>query len=198
MTILSVVNEVCDIVSLDRFTSVYGSGNPAAQTLLELAKLAGEEIVDRYDWKALERSAVAASSPLAIPSDYLRMADGGALRTAAGAFFRPVKNAAQWAVVQQVPSSQPYTYVSKTSIAFSPASAAVGAVLNYVSKFWIVASGGAEKATWGADDDGVVFPERLLTLNVVWRWRRKEGLNYDDQLAEFEAALSNATTEDRG
>lgn len=198
MTILSVVNEVCDVVSLDRFTSVYGSGNPAAQTLLELAKQAGEEIADRYDWKALERSAVASANLMAIPSDYLRMTDGGALRTSAGAFFRPVKNAAQWAVVQQVPSSQPYTYVSKTSIAFSPATAAVGAILTYISKFWIVGSGGVEKTNWGADDDVVVFPERLLTLNVVWRWRRKEGLNYDDQLAEFEAALSNATTEDRG
>ena len=198
MTILTAIDEVCDVVSLDRFGSVYGTNNSAAQTMLELALLAGQEIAERFDWKALERTVTAAGSPHVFPPDYARLIDGGAVMTATGEFVRPVKNPSQWSVVKQVPSSQPYFYLSKTDISFSPASAGLGAMVTYISKNWIIGNTGTEKTTWSADDDAVVFPERLLVLNVIWRWKRQKGLAYDDPLAEFEAALAAATSEDRG
>lgn len=198
MTVLTAINEVADVVSLDRFTSVYGTNDPAAQTMMELALLAGQEIAERFDWKALERTETAVGSPHPFPSDYARMIDGGAVMTADGDFVRPVKNPSQWAVVKQVPSSQPYFYLSKTDVAFSPASAGTGAIVTYISKNWIVGNSGSEKSSWSADDDAVVFPERLLVLNIIWRWKRQKGLAYDDPLAEFEAALVAASAEDRG
>lgn len=197
MTVLSAINEVCDVVSLDRFVSVYGSNDPSAQTMLELARLAGQEIAERFAWKALQRSDVTSSSPFPFPSDYDRLIEGGAVFTALGDFARPVKNPSQWAVVLQVPSAQAYYYLSTSGLSFSPASAAVGAVLTYVSKYWIAGNDSVAKADWTADDDAPVFPERLLVLNLIWRWKRQKGLNYDDPLAEFEAALAAATEEDR-
>lgn len=198
MTVLTAINEVCDVVSLDRFVSVYGSNNQAAQTMLELAKLAGQEIAERFAWKALQRSDTAAASPHPFPVDYDRLIEGGAVFTAAGDFARPVKSPSQWAVVLQVPSAQPYYYLSTAGIAFSPAGAAVGALITYISKNWILGNTGTEKADWTADDDAVVFPERLLVLSLIWRWKRQKGMNYDDPLAEFEAALAADTEEDRG
>lgn len=198
MTVLTAINEVCDVVSLDRFVSVYGSNNPAAQTMLELAKLAGQEIAERFAWKALQRSDTASVSPYPFPADYDRLIEGGAVFTAVGDFARPVKSPSQWAVVLQVPSTQPYYYLSTAGISFSPAGDAVGATITYVSKNWILGSTGTEKADWTAEDDVAVFPERLLVLNLIWRWKRQKGLNYDDPLAEFEAALAAATEEDRG
>lgn len=198
MTLLTSINEVCDVVSLDRFTSVYGSNNPAAQTMLELALLAGQEISERFDWKALERSDTAAGSPYTLPTDYARLIDGGAVMGGDGSFARPVKNPSQWTVVKQVPSTQPYFYLSATSMAFSPASTGVGALVTYITKNWIKGSTGTDKSSWSADDDTTAFPERLLTLDLIWRWKRQKGLTYDDPLAEFEASLAAATQEDRG
>ncbi len=197
MTILEVVNSVCDVTALDRFTSVYGTSSPAALTMLELARVGGKEIAQRLDWKALQRMKIVDVTPLPLPTDYDRMIDGGAVMSADGVFYRPVRSPSQWAVVKQVNSVQPYFYLAPLTIEFSPAAAAMGGVVTYISKNWIVGDNGEGKTDWSADDDRVAFPERLLNLDLIWRWRRKSGLNYDDHLAEFEAALGSEAQEDR-
>lgn len=198
MTLLSSINEVCDVVSLDRFSSVYGSTNPNAQTMLALAQEAGDEIARRGDWEKLLKTATAASSPLTIPTDYERMTPGGAVRTSAGDFVRPITNSSQWAVIVGIPSTQPYFFIKAGQGLFSPASAGTGAIVDYVSKNWIRKDGGDEVSTWAADDDTTLFPERLLVKGVLWRWKRQKGLPFDDNLAEFEADLVQELNADRG
>ncbi|MGT2444474.1 phage adaptor protein [Ensifer adhaerens] len=198
MTLLSAINEVCDVVSLDRFTSVYGSTNPNAQTMLALAQEAGDEIARRGDWQKMLKTETAVSSPLTIPSDYERMTPGGAVRTSAGDFVRPITNSSQWAVILAVPSSQPYFFIKGGQVLFSPTAAGTGAIVDYVSSNWIMKNVGGEAAAWSADDDTTLFPERLLVKGVLWRWKRQKGLSYDDNLAEFEADLVQELNADRG
>lgn len=198
MTLLSSVNEVCDVVNLDRFSTVYGSANPNAQTMVALAQEAGDEIARRGDWQKMLKQATAVSSPLAVPTDYERMTPGGAVRTSAGAFVRPITNSSQWAVIVGIPSAQPYFFIKAGQVLFSPASAGTGAIVDYVSKNWILKNVGGEVATWSADDDTTLFPERLLVKGIMWRWKRQKGLSYDDNLAEFEADLVQELNADRG
>lgn len=197
MTLLSAINEVCDVVSLDRFESVYGSNDPNAQTMVALAQEAGDEIARRADWQRMLKQATASASPQNLPTDYQRMTPGGAVRTSAGAFVRPVTNSSQWAVIVGVPSTQPYFFVKGAQILFSPASAAVSAIIDYVSKNWIL-EGSTEKATLSADDNTTLFPERLLLKDIIWRWKRQKGLAYEDNLAEFEADIVQEINADRG
>ncbi|QRY69174.1 hypothetical protein JVX98_13215 [Ensifer sp. PDNC004] len=198
MTLLSSINEVCDVVSLDRFTSVYGSANPNAQTMVALALEAGDEIARRGDWQKMLKTATAVSSPMTIPTDYERMTPGGAVRTSAGDFVRPITNSSQWAVIVGIPSTQPYFFIKAGQVLFSPASAGAGAIVDYVSKNWILKNVGGEASTWSADDDTTLFAERLLVKGILWRWKRQKGLPFDDNLAEFEADLVQELNADRG
>ncbi len=76
MTLLSAINEVCDIVALDRFDSIYGSNDPNAQTMVALAQESGEEISRRGDWRRLLKQQVAIISPMTLPADYQRLPVG--------------------------------------------------------------------------------------------------------------------------
>ncbi|MGF6156352.1 hypothetical protein M2267_001595 [Ensifer sp. KUDG1] len=75
MTLLSAINEVCDIVALDRFDSIYGSIDPNAQTMVALAQESGEEISRRGDWRRLLKQQVAIISPMTLPADYQRLSN---------------------------------------------------------------------------------------------------------------------------
>ncbi|WP_429807294.1 hypothetical protein [Ensifer sp. B1-9] len=198
MTLLSAINEVCDIVSLDRFDSIYGSNDPNAQTMVALAQEAGEEIARRGDWRHLLKQHVAILSPLTLPADCQRLTPGGAVRTASGGFFRPITNSSQWAVATSTASAQPYFCLRDNQMLFSPASAGVGAVIDYVSKNWVLGDPFEERDTLQADDDRTLFPERLLGKGILWRWKRQKGLPFDDSLAEFEADLLQELNADRG
>ncbi|PWE57133.1 hypothetical protein DEM27_05695 [Metarhizobium album] len=195
MTIKSVINNACDILALDRFDTVYG--NPKAQPLLRMAKEGGDEISRRVDWSSMLKTAAFAVSPAPIPNDYQRLIPGGGINTSAGEPIRPVTNGSQWAVLARVGTAQPYFFEGYTTFSFLPASVGVGAQLLYVSRNWIK-SGTSEKDDFGGDDDQILFPERLLEKNIAWRWKRQQGLVYDDNLAEFEADLVQEIKADRG
>lgn len=197
MTLRSVINDACDIVSLDQFDTVYGNVNPNAQTMLQFAQDAGDEIARRVDWEKTLKTATVPTSPYALDENFQRLITGGAVTTAAGDFVRPVSNGGEWTVIKQVPSSQPYFFIRGGKMLFAPASAGTGAVIEYVSRNWVLA-GTDEKSTFTADDNTFLFPERLLTMGLIWRWKRQKGLTYDDQLAEFEAALAFEIAADRG
>ncbi|KSV89781.1 hypothetical protein [Sinorhizobium sp. GL28] len=198
MTLLSAINEVCDIVSLDRFDSIYGSNDPNAQTMVALAQEAGEEISRRGDWRRMLKQHVAILSPLTLPADYQRLTPGGAVCSASGVFFRPITNSSQWATATATASAQPYFFLRGSQMLFSPASAGVGAVVDYVSKNWVLSDPYEERDALKADDDTTFFPERLLGKGILWRWKRQKGLPFDDSLAEFEADLLQELNADRG
>lgn len=198
MTLLSAINEVCDVVSLDRFSSVYGSNDSNAQTMVALAQEAGDEIARRGDWQQMIGQFVTILSPSALPDDYQRLSPGGAVRGADGEFFRPITNASQWAVIVGIPSVQRYFFIRNNQIMFSPVAAGPGTTLDYISRNWVLHDPGGPGAALTADDDKTLFAERLLVKGILWRWKRQKGLPYEDELAEFEADLLQEINADRG
>jgi hypothetical protein len=199
MSLLTATNEVADLVSLDRFTAIAGSGGDDARTMLVIAQEAGEEIAHRVDWNKLLKTATIAATPYTLPENYHRPVPGSMIVTALGQLVRPVTNTGQWAVLGQVGSTQPYYYRSGGKIDIVPTSAGTNATLNYVSGHFVARSNGTDfRATFAADDDTTVFTEDLLVKNMVWRWKRQKGLDYTDDLAEFEAMLKAEINADRG
>lgn len=197
MSIISAINAVCDVVSLDRFDTVAGNTNPNAQTMLEFAQEAGEEISRRGDWNRMLKTAPVDGSPYPLPEDFQRLVTGGGIVLAGGDFARPVMNAGEWSVIKTVASSRPFFYLRDGRVEFLPVSSNEGAAMNYVSKNWLL-DGNEERDTITSDDNKALIPERLLTKGVIWRWRRQKGLSYEDQLAEFEADLAIELAADRG
>lgn len=198
MTLLTVINAVCDIVSLDRFDSVYGTNDPNAQTMVALAQEAGGEIARRGDWRRMLKTIAISGTPELLPSDYQRLAPGGAVRMANGRCFRLVTNDAQWAVIATVASTEPYCHLRGKEMLLSPAASAGGAAIDYFSKNWVLGDPYEERDVFRADDDATLFPEHLLAKGLIWRWKRQKGLPFEDNLAEFEADLLQEINADRG
>lgn len=190
MKIIDIVNAVCDEVKLDQFDSVYGANDENAKTMLTLAWEGGSEIARRVDWRDLVTTYPLVSAPAAYPQDFERVIQGGAVMTAAGDFVRPVTSRGQWRFLKANPSAQPFYFLSETGIDFAPVTAAIGASMLYLSKAWVLADGGSREQVFQGDDDQTIFPSELLLKNLIWRWRRHKGLDYSDQLAEFEADLA--------
>uniref|UniRef100_UPI0005B4F2DA phage adaptor protein n=1 Tax=Rhizobium fredii TaxID=380 RepID=UPI0005B4F2DA len=163
-----------------------------------LAQEAGDEIARRADWQKTLKSLTVTASPENFPSNFQRLTPGGAVRKSDGTFIRPVTNSGQWAVIVGVPSTTPYFFMKGGQFLFSPTSAAVSAVIDYVSKNWVLNDPAGEQAIFSADDDTTLFPERLLVKGIVWRWKRQKGLAFEDNLAEFEADLAQEINADRG
>ncbi|WP_337267516.1 phage adaptor protein [Oryzifoliimicrobium ureilyticus] len=198
MTLKEVIDAVCDAVNIDRLDSIYGNNDASANGMRALAQAAGDELARRADWQRLIASSSISGAGAALPSDFLRVVPGGALRTSAGLPVRPVTNSAQWAVIAAASPAQPFYFISGGALNIAPPSAGVNAVFDYISCNWVLANSGTRKAQLSADDDGFLLPDRLMVKNIIWRWRRQKGLAYDDYLAEFEADLLQEITADRG
>jgi hypothetical protein len=199
MSLISAINEVADLVSLDRFTTVAGSATDDAKTMLTIAQQAGEEIAHRVDWNKLVKTASIEGVPYTMPEDYQRPVPGALIVTALGELVRPITNTGEWAVLRNVGSTRPYYYRAGGTLEVLPTSAGTNATLNYVSGNFVVKVGGTNfRPAFEADDDTTVFTEDLLVKNMVWRWKRQKGLDYVDDLAEFEAMLTSEIKADRG
>ncbi|WP_144049191.1 hypothetical protein [Liberibacter crescens] len=131
------------------------------------------------------------SDTFIVPPDFRRVYGKGAVMMADGSFARPVMAATSWEIIRKSSSSLWYFLDGKT-LRLSSFSSPV--TFFYISYHWILGSDGKNKAMISLDDDVPVFPEHLLVKNVLWRWRRSQGLVFQDELQEFEGSLALETS----
>jgi hypothetical protein len=64
---------------------------------------------------------------------------------------------------------------------------------SYVSKNWCT---GGDKFT--ADTDTTSLNEELLVLSLIWRWNRAKGLDYAEDMRNFEIEKERMIARDKG
>lgn len=70
--------------------------------------------------------------------------------------------------------------------------------VNYVSKNWLrLASDSSASDTWTDANDTLLLPKRLIELGVVWRFRQRKGLGYQDKYGEYEIRLTRTANDYR-
>jgi hypothetical protein len=55
-----------------------------------------------------------------------------------------------------------------------------------------------DKAAFTADADAFVLPERLLKLDLIWRWRALKRMEYSEDMVNFNMAMEKAISKDKG
>ncbi|MBY7649603.1 MAG: hypothetical protein C4617_03795 [Candidatus Liberibacter europaeus] len=187
MKVLSLLNTMCDLVGLSRFEMIYGNQDDNAALLIALLQQSGEEISFRLDWPKLLRKVTVDHVPFNLPSDFHRPLLGGAVIMQDNTFARPVSTAADWEIVKNH-SIVPWYWIDDKVLYLS---ISYPAILRYFSKNWVIDSQDKSKQTITSDDDTTVLPSYILIKDVIWRWRREQGLSFSDQLREFDAAISS-------
>ncbi len=169
--------------------------------LVSLMNQAGDDISRRAEWsKAFKTENIPANVQThALPADFQRMIERGALSLKGGVFtpLRLVTDPASWQFLTGGTSVQTYCHIDNGDLLIYPGSGYAGATMKYISKNWLY-SGVTGSTRVTSDNQTTIFPENLLISSVLWRWNRLVGLPFDDLAAEFEANFASAITADRG
>ncbi len=158
----------------------------------------GEELARRVDWGDLTSTTTLTGDGTdkkhTLPSTFSRLSKGACV-TASGNTVRPLTRA-EWNTLTATEGTPRYFLLEDTGITLWPYLAnSATATATFQTQAWC--SNGTN--TWVADDDTSLIDEDLMLKGLIARWRRQKGMPYQDEEAEYEAALEQfAMFDDRG
>jgi len=66
-------------------------------------------------------------------------------------------------------------------------------VFEYQTINFCESSGGTDQSAWAADTDVGLLDENLMQMGIVWRFKKKNGLDYSEDFRIYEQKLANET-----
>lgn len=193
MTVETVLNNVLLEIGNDRTSAQITATDYEMRQIKAFMDAAGRDLAARAEWSGLFTAATATGASENLPADFWKMPESGDVRTSGGAEVRAVTSPELWAFLAENPSTEYFYHLRGGQILFSPELPAGNATYTYISNSWCT---GGTSITQNSNT--VVFPERLLELGTIWRWKRQKSLPYDDYISELEADLQTAIAADRG
>jgi hypothetical protein len=208
MTVLSACQSAMLRLGGGKPSTVFSSQNQMEMEIADLATDVATDIMKSHDWRDLTvietftPDGVTATFPK--PSDYDRMVLAEDIEDGSNWLwgYTPVDSLSDWIRITTSGFSAitpGWWIILGGQFQFSPApSVGSPAVFPYISKnFGRTAAGGAISA-FANDSDRFVLNERLLTLGIIWRYKAQKGLEYAEDMASFEKALSEEAARDKG
>jgi hypothetical protein len=202
MTILSACQEAAIELSQTEPTSVFSTTDTFAKELRVQANKSAVAIMKAYDWQALTRRATitgdGSDTSFPLPTDYDRMAAKTNLASSStNVDLVKATDLDQWDYfLNHMSTTTPGYWIilgGELQVLPAPSSGVVHSYY-YISNYVVSGS----KTAFTADTDTFVLPERLLTLSIIWRWRASKRLEYAEDLQNFEIAMGEETSRDKG
>lgn len=196
MNVLDIAKAVAPTLAIAAPSVVVSNSDPTVVKLLQMMNEAGREVAQRADWGALEKIATltgtGTSAAYTLPTDYARLSLGNAVLSS-GVAVRGGLSRDEWLSMTPVEGAPRYFRLTGDKISFYPYPALSAPVLvAYQSKHWCT---GGESFT--ADDQKPLVPHQLVCRGTVWRWKRSEGQDFSDYLAEYEAMFEQLAGTDQ-
>lgn len=210
MTLLSICQDAATELGLRQPSFIVGSTDLTSQLFYRLANQGGKELMRYHDWQALTTeqtfTTTATVSQVA-----------GALPTAS--FDRMLHNAELWnrSLNQRYsgPTQQRYWQQLKANVsvggvtgwwriingalAIYPAPTTGETVAyEYIDKRWAQSATGTNQEKFLADTDVARISEDIITLEIIWRFRKSKGFQYAEDLATCEREKEKIAARDRG
>lgn len=197
MSLLTICQKLALNVGLETPSQVI-NGDRDMQEARQFCDEAGEELARRVDWGDLTATATLTGDGTnlkhTLPATFSRLVRGVCV-TASGNVVRPLSRA-EWASLTPTEGAPRYFLLEDDSITLWPYLAnGSTATVTYQSNAWC--SNGTGQ--WSADDQTSLIDESLMLKGLIARWRRQKGMPYQDEEAEYEAAIEQyAMFDDRG
>lgn len=207
MSLLTIIQNVCAEINIDVPSAVMSSADPQIVQLRILSFRAGYELARDHDWSVLvvRRSFTTTGTtpePAEPPPDWQRFIDNGVIwnNSRLWQMNGPV-DTQTWqrnTVINTNPVPQLWRMLGG-KLAIYPNTAGETASYEYVSENWVNVNGGGTSFAnnWANDSDTARFTERLIELSLIWRWKRVKGLDYGEEMANFERAKESEIGSDR-
>lgn len=208
MSLLTIVQIACDRLGIARPSVVMASTDDTIRVMRALATQEGRELAARATWQRLTLEAsfttIAASIQTGvIPTDFARFISRTAWNhTRRQPMLGPMEPHQWQALTASVTTSQNAIWRQRgNDFLILPTPTAGDSIkFEYVSSYWVDtdADGLGEADAWAADANTSLLSEELLTLGVVWRWLKRNRLQYADEFAEYTAQVNQAIARDGG
>lgn len=191
-----------------RPATIFSSQESMEVEFSDLASEVATDIAKSHDWQALTGietitgDGTATAFPL--PADYDRMALGQGVHDGQTWFwnYTRVMDLDEWITITTsgfFGLTPGWWIILEGQIQFYPAPALdATAKYPYIKKTYARSEAGVAQSSFLTDNDTFVLDERLLTLGLIWRWKSQKGLEYAEDMATFEEALSQDQARDKG
>lgn len=208
MTILTIVQDACGLLSLNRPTAVINSSDLTIRQMLALAKEEAVELARGFNWQALTEektfvtTATAEQTDTPVPADFDRFIPNSFWnRTTMRPVVGPVTPQV-WQAIQANPAVGRIVlgFRQRTGAFLITPTPVAGETIayEYISAYWAKSAGGTPQATWLVDTDLTYLDEHVITLGVRWRWKAAKGFPYAEDHDSYTRARDRQKARDGG
>lgn len=208
MSLLQMVQDAAVLVGLDEPSSVMANTDVTFKQMRVLAQQEGDELSRAYDWRNLKVQADIVGDGSTeywdLPDDFDRQQAGDNLWLRTAPFIPltgPISDG-DFLGMKAAPTRpiRPIWRYFGDQIQIWPVLADTQeCTLEYRSSHWISNAGGTTIRTrWVEDTDFAIVPERIMTLGLVWRWKRAKGLDYAEEFNTYQLERTKAERADGG
>jgi len=209
-TVVEILNRAARQCSVSEPASWVSATDPTALEFKDFLDETREDVQMRCDWVGpISKTTVITGTGVedyALPTNFLRLhRDDYAVyeRNRTRRPCVPVTRDGEWEYIDELGITGAYRffrlqgYDENWTIGFKEElETDLTVVVSYVSKNWIV-NAGTEKSEFTDAADVCLLPRRLIETGIVWRFRRRKALPYQDVLAEYEILMARGNTDNR-
>lgn len=186
-----------------RPTTIFSSSDTFEMELADLSTEVAVSIAKAHDWQKLTTLATltgdGSTTAFDLPTAYDRMIKDGHVHSSQyeNAYFRRARDLDEWLFFQdEITTGLPGNWIILGGqMQILPAMASGETARFYYISNQIITGG---KTAFDADDNTFLLPERLITLGLIWRWRAQKRMEYAEDLQNYEIALSEEISRDKG
>lgn len=207
MTVLSCAIDAASSVGLEAPISLFSGQDPGNAQLRAFAQTTVDSLRQASAWQSLRKeyefktdfinadlkpTDASIYGPVPLPADFDRIVETTFWNLDRRFQMGQPIGAQAWAAIRAgiMVTVYPQYRILDGALHILPQQQPENYRLEYVSKFAILSQNGIPKARFTDDHDTLNgIPEELLTLGLIWRWKREKGLDYAEALADYERAL---------
>jgi hypothetical protein len=204
MALIDIIKRAAIRCNIPTPSAAFSATDPLIIQMVAFANDAAQDMIERWDWRNLKIGAQVigdgTTTLFSLPADWLRVDPSD--KSPVGAF---VSN-----LFPLIPLSGPVNdedlnaYKNFPAMPVRPMWRLIGGALeiwpalalnetvtfNYFSKNFVIKSDGSSRQPqWTADDDVGLVPEDTIMKGVVWRWKNAKGLDYAEEMRQYELSL---------
>lgn len=204
MSLLTIVQDACDRMSLPRPTVVMTSQDQLVASLRGLAQQESTELARRAAWQALKLEHTFITTAAAVqvggfPSDFDYYVDETMFnRSRRRSVWGPLSDQ-EWQRIQASLTTlvDPAFRIRGSQLLISPTPPAGETIAyEYVTKNFCRSSLSVAQSRWEADDDETDLDEELITLGVIWRHKKAKGFDYAEDFRSYELTVAERMKRD--
>lgn len=201
MSVLTICQNATAMLVGERPPAFYSSNDELPVEIAAIANEAATDIIKKHEWSMLTRKWSEAGdgvkSNFKFPDDYDRMCLSTRVRVG-GSIIERAADIGSFEDVGDDGWCKTWFPMSGGIEFASPVGDGEVASYTYQSCFYATNQNGAPKRAFNADTDEFRLNERLLTLGIIWRWRALKRQDYQEDMQNYEIAMSEQMARDGG